>query len=162
MLLLSAELDDIRNSLPQSSIKFVEREIFVTNNELDILLAALSTGVATGFKDTATTAVRDAYGGFKALLLRKFAGKQKCETILAEYEADPDTYEKPLRKVIAEQQLDGDQEIIAAAKQVLMLTQQQAASGQFIVNNQGTIQAFNQGIYNSPVTQNFGESAKDR
>ena len=134
----------------------------MTSNELDILRAALTTGVATGFKDTATTAVRDAYGAFKALLQRKFAGNQKYETALAEYEADPDTYEKPLRKMIAEEQLDRDQEIIAAAKQVLMLTQQQAASGQFTVNNQGTIQAFNQGIYNSPINQSFGESAKDR
>ncbi len=124
----------------------------MTNNELDILLTALTTGAAMGFKDTATTAVKDAYGALKALVQRKFAGKQKCETILAEYEADPDTYEKPLKKMIAEEQLDRDQEIIAAAKQMLMLSQQ-AAPGQFTVNNQGTIQGFNQGIYNSPITQ---------
>ena len=134
----------------------------MTNNELDILLTALTTGAATGFKDTATTAVKDAYDAFKALLQRKFAGKPKSETILAEYEADPDTYEKPLKKMIAEERLDQDQEVIAAAKQVLVLTQQQAAPGQFAVNNQGVIQGFNQGIYNSPITQNFGEPSKDK
>ena len=134
----------------------------MTNNELDILLAALTTGAAMGFKETATTAVKDAYGAFKALLQCKFASKQKSETILAEYESDPDTYEKPLKKMIVEAQLDQDQEIIAAAKQVLMLTQQQASPGQFTVNNQGTIQGFNQGIYNSPITQNFGGVSKDK
>jgi hypothetical protein len=96
------------------------------------------------------------------LLQHKFAGKQKSETILAEYESDPDTYEKPLKKMIVEAQLDQDQEIIAAAKQVLMLTQQQASPGQFTVNNQGTIHGLSQGIYNSPITQNFGEPSKDK
>lgn len=134
----------------------------MTGNELDILLAAIATGTAAGFKDTATTAIKDAYAGFKALLQRKIIDKPKAETILAEYEADPDTYEKPLKKVIVEEQLDKDQEIIAAAKQVLMLTKQQAASGQFTVNNQGTIQGYNQGIYSSPITQNFGEVPKDK
>ena len=134
----------------------------MTGNELDILLAALATGTAAGFKDTATSAIKDTYGVFKALLQRKFAGKPKAEAILAEYEADPGTYDKPLKKVIVEEQLDQDQEIIAAARQVLMLTQQQAASGQFTINNQGTIHGFNQGIYNSPITQNFGEASKDK
>jgi hypothetical protein len=134
----------------------------MTNNELDILLTALTTGAAMGFKDTATTAVKDAYDAFKALLQHKFAGKPKSETILAEYEADPETYEKPLKKMIIEEKLDRDQEIIAAARQLLLLTQQQAAPEQFTVNNLGTIQGFNQGIYNSPITQNFGEPPKDR
>ena len=134
----------------------------MTGNELDILLAALATGAAAGFKDTATTAVKDTYGVFKALLQRKFAGKPKAEAILAEYEDDPDTYEKPLKKVIIEEQLNQDQEIIAAAKQVLMLTQQQAASGQFTINNQGTIQGVSQGLYNSSITQNFGEEPKNK
>src|SRR5437879_4829766 len=121
----------------------------MTSNELDILLSAFAIGTAAGFKDTAAAAIKDAYGGFKALVQHKFIDKPKAEKILAEYEADPDTYQKPLKKMIVEEQLNQDQEIIAAAKQVLLFTQQQAASGQFTINNQGTIQGFNQGIYNS-------------
>lgn len=73
-------------------------------------------------------------------------------------EVDPDTHGKRPKKVIQEEQLEQDTQIIDAANKLLTLAeQQQAAPGQFTVNNQGTIQGFNQGVYNSPITQHFGD-----
>jgi hypothetical protein len=88
---------------------------------VSLILAALVAGAAAGGKDVATSAVKDGYAGLKRLLIGRFrkaspevAAKQ--ETVLADHEADPDTYEKPLAKAVRDSSADEDQEILAAAK----------------------------------------------
>nr|WP_287107984.1 MULTISPECIES: hypothetical protein [unclassified Microcystis] len=46
---------------------------------MEIILAALAAGAAAAAKDTAGTAVKDAYEGLKALIKKKFAEKGKTD-----------------------------------------------------------------------------------
>jgi hypothetical protein len=53
------------------------------------------------------------------LIKKRFAGNAKAEEILADHEADPDTYEKPLSKQLREFGVDRDEEILSAAAALL-------------------------------------------
>ena len=78
--------------------------------------------------------MKDAYSGLKTLLQRRFQGKPSAETALAEAETDPDTWERPLAKAVAEH--GSDQEVLALAQQLLQLlqSQQSAPSSQVVVS----------------------------
>src|SRR5258708_3566631 len=87
---------------------------------ITLILAALVAGVAAGAKDTASEAVRDTYNGLKTLIQRKFVGKPQAELALTEHEKDPDTWEKPLKKALAEVGADKDAEVIKAAQAIMV------------------------------------------
>ncbi|OLE37325.1 MAG: hypothetical protein AUI36_26570 [Cyanobacteria bacterium 13_1_40CM_2_61_4] len=121
-----------------------------------LILTALTAGAAASVKDTASAAIKDSYSGLKALIQRKFRDQPKAQTALDEYEADPDTYEKPLRKALGTSSVDQDEEIITAARQLMTLVQPQAAMGYNIVQNTGNVQG--QIVENKgSVTMTFGE-----
>ncbi|MFP4650990.1 MAG: hypothetical protein ACLFM4_01035 [Phormidium sp.] len=84
-------------------------------DSLSLILAALVAGAS----QAAGKAIPDAYKGLKALIKRKFSGEKTAEVILDEYEADPDTYEAPLKKKLVETGVDKDKEIVEAAKTLL-------------------------------------------
>jgi hypothetical protein len=127
---------------------------------LTLILTALTAGAAASMKDTASTAVKDAYTGLKALVLRKFEDKPKAAAALAEHEEDPETYEKPLRKALTEAHLDQDQEILAAAQKVVALVQpQQAGMGKYSIQNTRTVQSQTVGDH-ANVTMHFGQTPK--
>lgn len=120
-----------------------------------LILTALSAGASAGLKDTASQAVKDTYNGLKTLIQNKFAGKPTAELALVEYEADPDTYEKPLKKALTEVHVDQEKDIIEAAQQLMTLVQpQQAAMGKYNIQITGNIQGYAQGD-NQQVTMNF-------
>ena len=54
-----------------------------------LILTALATGAGLGLKDTATSAVQDAYGSLKALARKRFAGRRDGQLVLARHEEDP-------------------------------------------------------------------------
>ena len=81
---------------------------------MSLIMAALTVGAAKAAKDVAP----NVYKGLKALIQRKFAGEPKAEMILSEHEQDPETYEAPLKKKLAEAGSDRDKEIIKAAQEV--------------------------------------------
>ena len=83
------------------------------------LILAAVVGVSSGAGDAAAASVRDAYEGLKGLFLRRFAGDPKAVETLADAEADPETYERPLARQIKATQADRDEEILAAAEAVL-------------------------------------------
>ena len=119
-----------------------------------LIVSALVAGAASAAQDTASNVVKDAYSGLKNLLQRRFQGKPAAETALAEAETDPDTWEKPLAKAVAEH--GSDQEVLALAQELLQLlqSQQSASSSKYNIkmdNAQGTI--FEP---QAPVTQHFG------
>ena len=129
---------------------------------LSLILAALATGAAASVKDTASELVKDSYSGLKALIQRKFASKSKAERVLIEYEEDPETYEKPLKKALIEEHIDQEGEIIAAARNLMTLAQpQQAAMGKYNVQIVGNVQGYAQGDYQQ-VTMNFGNEPKEK
>src|SRR5437879_1501787 len=111
-----------------------------------LILTALATGAAVSVKDTANVAVKDAYNALKALVQNKIAGKTKAVNALVDYEDDPDTYEKPLKKALTEMHIDEDKEIIETAQKLMaQVNPQQAAMGKYNVQITGNIEGFAQG-----------------
>ncbi len=93
---------------------------------LSLIIKALVTGAAKAAGDAAP----DAYNGLKALIKRKFAKEPKAEMILSEHQIDPETYEAPLKKKLAEFEVDQDEAIISAAKELLkQLESQELTAG---------------------------------
>jgi hypothetical protein len=128
---------------------------------LTLILTALTAGASASIQDTASQAIKDSYSGLKALILRKFSDQPKTQTVLDEYEEDPDTYEKPLRKALSTSHLDQDEELITAAHQMMTLVQpQQASMGKYNIQNTGTVQGQIVGD-NSNVTMHFGNTPKE-
>ena len=83
---------------------------------LSIILSALSVaGSAVGDQ-----AIKDAYAGFKALIVRKFGATQpKIAEHLDEYAQDSETWEKPVIKALREAGADRDQEVLDQATELL-------------------------------------------
>ncbi len=126
-------------------------------DSVTLIESALVAGAAASAKDTASTAVKDAYNGLKALIVRKFSGKSKAQEMLADHEEDPETYEKPLKKVLIEAHVEQEQEILEAARKLMTLVQpQQMGMGKYNVQNTGPVQGQVIGEQHQ-VTQYFGE-----
>lgn len=102
---------------------------------MSLLLAALTAGATAIAQDTASQAVKDGYAALKALIRKRFAGKQVAETALAEYEKDEETWKKPLQKILTEVGADRDEAIIRQAQLVLkQVDPQQASQGKYNIN----------------------------
>lgn len=86
---------------------------------LSLIVAALVAGAATAAKDTAGAVIKDGYEGLKALIQKKLAGNPAATVVLEEHEIDPDTFEAPLKKKLAEAAVDQDPEILRAAETLL-------------------------------------------
>jgi hypothetical protein len=104
-----------------------------------LIVSALVAGAASAAQDTASNVVKDAYSSLKTLLQTRFQGKPSAETALAEAETDPDTWEKPLAKAVAEH--GSDQEVLALAQQLLQLLQSQqfASSSQVVASGDRSV-----------------------
>lgn len=90
---------------------------------ISLILAALAAGAADAAKDTASEAIKDAYSGLKSLVKRHFGGKPASEAALDEFENDQDTWEKPLKKGLAESGAADDKEVLALAQRLLEITE---------------------------------------
>jgi len=86
-----------------------------------LIVSALTAGAASAATEAASDVVKDAYSGLKGLLQSRFQGKPSAEMALAEAETDPDTWEKPLAKAVAEH--GSDEGVLALAQQLLQLLQ---------------------------------------
>ena len=127
---------------------------------VSLIEGALVAGATASAKDVASQAIKDAYTGLKSLLSRLFADKPRAQVILDEHEADPETYEKPLKKLLIEAHADQDADLLAAAERVMALVQpQQIGMGKFTIQNTGTVQGQNIGD-SQQITQYFGDPPK--
>lgn len=107
----------------------------------DLILAALAAGTKATTDNTTGDAIKDAHNYLKILVGNKIAGKPAAETAFFEYEADPDVWEKPLRKALVEVQADQEEAIVEAAQRLILLMRpQQGASGKYNIQNTGNIQ----------------------
>ena len=86
---------------------------------LSLITAALAAGAAAIASDTAGEAIMASYKALKGLIQRKLAGSQAATVVLEEHEKDPDTYEVPLKKKLAEAAADQDVAILQAARALL-------------------------------------------
>jgi hypothetical protein len=93
-----------------------------------LIVTALAAGAASALQDGASAAVKDAYARLKALLTRRFAGRPSAELVLAEHQAAPQTWEKPLAAELSAAGAEGDADLVAAA-QALMSLVDEAGSG---------------------------------
>jgi hypothetical protein len=96
---------------------------------ISMVVAALVVGAS----EVAGQAVKDAYAGLKALLTRKFAGKQAAEVVLAEHEQQPETWREPMKAKLAENAVDQDEEILEAARKLLELAQADTGAAKYDV-----------------------------
>ncbi len=131
---------------------------------ISLIIAALVAGAAAAAQETSKQAVKDAYGGLKGLLKRRFEQKNKPEgeVALEKHEEKPEVWAPPLKATLLEAAADKDEEIIQAAQKLMALVDpQQAALGKFILqaqNVQGVVQA--ERI--DTLTQNFGNPPREK
>jgi hypothetical protein len=84
-----------------------------------LILTALVAGATAAAKDTAGTAVKDAYNGLKLLLKKKFEGDALTQAVVnAKAEAIKEV-EGQLKTKITEFGVDKDTEILRAAKTLI-------------------------------------------
>ncbi|MBD2576109.1 hypothetical protein [Oscillatoria sp. FACHB-1406] len=102
---------------------------------ISMIIAALGAGAIAATKDTAETAVKDAYQALKTLIKKKFEGEPKAEMVLEEHETDPETYNAPLKKKLAEAGVDKDAAILQAAQELLNQVKEQPGGQQIITQN---------------------------
>ena len=117
---------------------------------ISLVIAALAAGAIAATKETAGTAVKDAYQGLKGLIKKKFAGETKAEMVLEEHTKDPETYEAPLKKKLAEVGIDRDEEIIKAAQELLKQENpEESKAGKYDVVFQGEVKGMQLGDRNT-------------
>ncbi len=105
---------------------------------ITLIVTALAAGAALGVKDTASSAVRDAYASLKALVQKRFAGRPAGELVLAEHESAPGTWDKPLAAQLGEVGADRDADVVAAAQELMRLVDEAGSrAGKYTVDVRG-------------------------
>ena len=86
---------------------------------ISVLLPALSLA-GSALSPIANEAIKDGYRGLRALMISKFGvSTPRLEEKLDEYADDPETYEKPTAKLLAQIGADKDQEVVDYATELL-------------------------------------------
>lgn len=93
---------------------------------ITLIVTAIAGGAAAGASDVATQAVRDAYAGLKALVIRKFGSTGAVAANLQQVEAEPDNeiWQAALQQGLTQAGADSDQEALARAQALLDLIAQ--------------------------------------
>lgn len=86
-----------------------------------LIVTALAAGAALGLKDTASSAVKDAYDSLKALVKRRLGGRRDGELILAKHEEVPETWGGPLAAELTAAGADNDADLVTAARTLMSL-----------------------------------------
>jgi hypothetical protein len=105
---------------------------------ITLIVTALAAGSALGLKDTASSAVRDAYVGLKALVTKRLAGRPDAEVVLSRYEKAPQTWQAPLIAELDEVGADHDPDLLTAARALMNLVDEAGArAGKYTVDARG-------------------------
>jgi len=105
---------------------------------ITLIVTALAAGAALGVKDAASSAVKDAYAGLKALAKRRLAGRPDAEVVLARHEHAPQTWQAPLLAELGEAGADRDRDLVAAAQALMNLVDAAGArAGKYTVDVRG-------------------------
>lgn len=104
---------------------------------ISMIIAALGAGAIAATKDTAGTAVKDAYQGLKTLIKKKFEGDVLGQAIVDAKPEEIKQAEGLLKDKITQAGVDRDQEIIKVAQDLLDKLKEQPG-GQQIINQTQT------------------------
>lgn len=88
---------------------------------IDLILTALVAGATAAAKDTAGTAVKDAYNGLKHLLKKKFEGDALAQAAVDAKPEDIDKAEGLLKSKITALDVEKDTDILRAAEALLKI-----------------------------------------
>jgi hypothetical protein len=87
------------------------------------VVAALATGAAAAAKDTAATAIKDAYAGLKALIQRKYAG---VDVTPVEKKPDSEAKRQSVAEDLAEAGAEGDTDLQKLAQALVAALERNA------------------------------------
>ena len=98
---------------------------------ISIIVAALVAGAAAAGKDAAAEAVKDAYHGFKELIMRKFGAKGAVAAMIEQVEQQPDepAWQPALQVGLQQAQADKDPEVMEQAQKLWDLLKSLGLSG---------------------------------
>jgi hypothetical protein len=120
------------------------------------IFAALAAGAAAAAKETAGTAIKDAYEGLKALVKRKLGGKAIAGAAVDAHAEEPAAAEAVLRPALKEAAVDRDNELLDAAKRLLALADRDGTvQRRYSLHVAGDVHGLVQGDH-ANVTMNFG------
>jgi len=105
---------------------------------VSLIVLALAAGASAGLKDTVSQAVQDAYGGLRALALRRLAGRQDGALILDRHEESPQVWALPLTGELTAAGAGRDGEMLRAAQALMSLLDQAGSrNGRYQVDLRG-------------------------
>jgi|ERR1017187_5733021 hypothetical protein len=105
---------------------------------ITLIVTALAAGAALGVTDVASSAVKDAHAGLKALVKKRFGGRPDAELVLTKHEKAAETWRAPLRAELAEAGADRDPDLVAAAQALMNLVDEAGArAGKYTVDVRG-------------------------
>jgi hypothetical protein len=116
------------------------------------IVTALAAGAALGLKDTASAAVKDAYGSLKAMVTGRLAGQRDGELMLARHEEAPKAWERPLAAELTAAGAADDVGLVAAAQALMSLVDETGSRARkYAVQVQGSqgVQVGNHNIQNN-------------
>jgi flavin-binding protein dodecin len=100
-----------------------------------LIVVALAAGATKGLTDAASNAVKDAYASLKKLVLGKVSDTPSGAVAVQEHEADPDTWQAPVTKLLTESGAGDDQSLVTAAQRLMeLLDSAGAQAGKYVVN----------------------------
>ena len=104
-----------------------------------LIITALAAGAGLGLKDTASTAVKDAYGSLKTLASRRLAGRRDGVLVLARHEEAPQAWEEPLAAELTAARAADDAGLVAAAQTLMSLVDETGSrAGKYLVQVRGS------------------------
>jgi disulfide oxidoreductase YuzD len=121
---------------------------------ISIIITALGAGAIAAAKDTAGTAVKDAYQGLKTLIKKKFAdqGKEDDSNIVDKHEKklDSEAVKALLKEELISLGVDKDAEIIKLAQELLKQEKpEESAAGKYNTVFQGEVKGAQVGDRNT-------------
>jgi hypothetical protein len=116
---------------------------------VDLIVAALAAGATAGVSGTATDAVKDAYGLLKALIRRRFTGRDTARAALDVDETAEEVWRTNIGADLQDSGAANDEHILTAARELLALADPGKAATFHITGN--TIHGA-AGQFNAPVT----------
>lgn len=100
-----------------------------------LILTALVAGASALAQGSLSEVGKDLYKAVRTRIQQKLQGGSQSQAILAEYEKDPETWEKPLKKVLKLTRVEQDQELLELANQLLVQIHYQRGSQDVNITN---------------------------